>query len=74
MVLKSCSTIETIILARLEEIIQEKVASKDKLISENAKFKEILKNLNDKEETRIRNEYKNEIVKLNALKKAVDSN
>ena len=45
MVLKSCSTIETIILARLEEIIQEKVASKDKLISENAKFKEILKNL-----------------------------
>jgi hypothetical protein len=57
----------------LEELIQEKLKSKEKLVSENAKFKDILKKLNSKEEVRIQNEYKEEIVKLNALKLAVDS-
>ncbi len=57
----------------MEELIQEKLKSKEKLVSENAKFKDILKKLNSKEEVRIQNEYKEEIVKLNALKLAVDS-
>jgi hypothetical protein len=57
----------------LEELIQEKLSSKEKLVSENAKLKDVLKKLNSKEEIRIQNEYKEEIVKINALKLAVDS-
>ena len=57
----------------MEELIQEKLSSKEKLVSENAKLKDVLKKLNSKEEIRIQNEYKEEIVKINALKLAVDS-
>ena len=56
----------------MEELIQEKLSSKEKLVSENAKLKDVLKKLNSKEEIRIQNEYKEEIVKINALKLAVD--
>ena len=43
-------------------------------MSENAKYKEKLKNILDKEAVRINNGYKEEIIKLNYLKKAAISN
>ena len=40
---------------------------------ESTKLKEKLKNLRDKDMARIKNEYKEEVLKLNSLKKSADS-
>jgi hypothetical protein len=71
--LKNCSKIETKTLPKLDEIIKEKLNSKEILMIESTKLKEKLKNLRDKDMVRIKNEYKEEVLKLNSLKKSADS-
>jgi hypothetical protein len=71
--LKNCSKIETKTLPKLDEIIKEKLNSKEILMTESTKLKEKLKNLRDKDMVRIKNEYKEEVLKLNSLKKSADS-
>lgn len=72
-ILKNCEQIEAITLPKLEKVIKEKLEAKEKIIRENGVFKSDLTNLKVKEEMRIKLEYKEEIKKLNALQKVVES-
>ena len=60
-------------MPKLEKVIKEKLEAKEKIIRENGVFKSDLTNLKVKEEMRIKLEYKEEIKKLNALQKVVES-
>ncbi len=71
--MKNCSKIETKTLPKLDEIIKEKLNSKEILMIESTKFKEKLKNLRDKDVVKVKNDYKEEVLKLNSLKKSADS-